>query len=158
MTKYILIVTVLGLGALIYKISTTEKWMNTALELAADAPEILLTLDGTLKLKYCDIPGEETHSGHVWFLELDEPSFKKALKTPVWAFPLCIKEILKHPNRYDVQLGRYEETEDFCQNHINQKVTIEGFLFHAHTGHHHAPLLMDLKTIYQAPSGAIAVQ
>ncbi|MBI5274336.1 MAG: DUF4431 domain-containing protein [Chlamydiales bacterium] len=158
MKKYILIIIVLGLSSLIYKVAITQKRMNTALELPDGAPEILLTLNGTLKLKYWDIPGEEAHSGYVWFLELDKPSFKKALETPVWGYALPLKEILEQSNRYDVQFCPDEDTEDFCQNHIDQKVTIEGFLFHAHTGHHHAPLLMDLKAIYQSSDGAIAVQ
>ncbi len=123
------------------------KLQNISLELPDGAPEILVTLKGKLYLKLCSVENEPPM--YCWFLEMDAPSFEVASKTPVWSYALTLKEILDKPNWNEVQLGRDKKTEDFCCKHRNQKVTVKGFLFHAHTGHHHAPFLMDIKEIYQ---------
>lgn len=88
------------------------------------------------------------YPAYCWFLQMDAPSFQLASKTPVWGFGLSLQEIMNKTNWFEVQLGRNSEIEDFCCKHVNQEITVQGFLFHAHTGHHHAPFLMDLKTIY----------
>jgi len=125
----------------------TYQLQNVSLELPDGAPEILVTLKGKLCLKLCSV--ENDSPMHCWFLEMDGSSFKVASKTPVWGYALTLKEILDKPNWNEVQLGRDKETEDFCCKHRNQIITVNGFLFHAHTGHHHAPFMMDVKEIYQ---------
>lgn len=113
------------------------------LELPDGAPEILVTLSGTLHLQSCF----EDDVVDCWFLKMDESSFEVASTTPVWGYPLSIEEILQRSDRLEVQLGEDPEMEEFFQNHMNQFVTVQGFLFHAHTGHHHAPFQMDLEKI-----------
>lgn len=51
------------------------------------------------------------------------------------------------PNWYEVQLGCLT-SDNFCCTHVNQNVEVEGYLFHAHTAHHHAPFLMDVRAIF----------
>lgn len=148
--KKIYIIVIVFLSIFVYVAislhNNSNKSQNIALELPDGAPEILVTLKGTLKLK--SIFEENADPIYCWFLEMDASSFKIASKTPVWGYALTLKEILEKPNWNEVQLGRDEETEDFCCKHRDQKVTVKGYLFHAHTGHHHAPLLMDIKEIY----------
>lgn len=124
----------------------TYQLQNASLELPDGNPEILVSLKGTLRLKLCS--SENDPPINCWFLEMTSSSFKLASKTLVWGYALTLKEILENPNWNEVQLGRDKETEDFCCKHRNQKVTVKGYLFHAHTGHHHAPFLMDIKEIY----------
>jgi hypothetical protein len=150
MKKFSIIIILLCLSIFVYTVITihnTNKLQNVSLELPNGTPEILVTLKGTLKLK--SILEENATPIYCWFLEMNASSFKIASKTPVWGYALTLKDILEKPNWNEVQLGRDKETEDFCCKHRNQKVTVKGFLFHAHTGHHHAPFLMDIKEIYQ---------
>lgn len=122
---------------------------NIPLELAEGASEILLELKGKLILRNvseddCN-PNDELS---LWFLEMDARSFQLAAQTPVWGYGLSLSEIMEKNNWFEVQLGRDSAYEDFCCKHVNQEVTVQGFLFHAHTGHHHAPFLMDFKKIW----------
>ena len=144
MKKYIL--GFLGLFLVTY--SGYDYWSKERkLELPDGAPEVLVTLKGVLRLKPCC--HEEENFCESWFLEMDKKSFNRALKTPVWGYAISIRDILKRPDRFNVQLGRDKETEDFCNHHQNKVVTAQGHLFHAHTGHHHAPFLMNLEKIYE---------
>ena len=125
-----------------------DSWnKGRSLDLPDGAPEVLVSLKGVLRLKPCCHVEEDFRE--CWFLEMDKKSFNKALKTPVWGYALSIRDILKRLDRFDVQLGRDEGSEDFCSHHQNQVVTVQGHLFHAHTGHHHAPFLMSLEKIYE---------
>lgn len=150
MKKFSIIIALIFFSIFIY-ISTlhnkTYKFRNISLELPDGVPEILVTLKGKLILKLCSI--ENDPPMYCWFLEMDKSSFKIASTTPVWGYVLTLKEILKKPNWNEVQLGRDDETEDFCMKHKNQKVIVNGYLFHAHTAHHYAPFLMDIEKIYQ---------
>jgi len=44
-------------------------------------------------------------------------------------------------------LGSVESAELSGSKHVNQGVVVEGYLFHAHIEHHHAPFLMNMNTI-----------
>lgn len=122
---------------------------DVPLELSDGVSEILTTLKGKLVLRL--IPKDPEHpslENYCWFLQLDEPSFIVASTTPVWGYALSFKEITQQSNWFEVQIGRDRKFEEFCYAHINQEVSLEGYLFHAHTGHHYAPFLMDVRRIY----------
>jgi len=160
MRKYIIFLLPLCIVFFIYAATQLcthfHKLKVTSLELPDGSPEILVTLSGKLRLNLCSI--ENDPPMYCWFLQMDGPSFKIASTTPVWGYALSLDDILTMPNWFEVQLGRDKETEHFCSRHVNQQVTVKGFLFHAHTGHHHAPFLMNLKEIYQEEDGAKVVQ
>lgn len=121
------------------------------LELPEGAPEILTKLNGTLVLRLS--PGPPNYSSteggdypcYVWFLQMDVPSFQKACQTPVWGYALSLQDIMSKQNWFEVQLGADPEWEDFCCQHFNQEIVVEGYLFHAHTSHHDAPFQIAVK-------------
>jgi hypothetical protein len=123
-----------------------DQLSDDLLELPDGIPEIYVTLKGTLKLNV--LFEEEENSICYWVLQLDVPSFQIACTTPVWGYALSLKEIMKTTNWHEVQLGLEENMEDFCKKNVNCEVLVGGFLFHAHTAHHHAPFVLDLKEIY----------
>jgi hypothetical protein len=75
---------------------------------------------------------------------MDRLSFQIAFKTLLPGLALSPEDIMSHTNWYEVQLGCLSPDDFYCQ-HINQEVVVEGYLFHAHTAHHHAPFLLDMS-------------
>jgi len=57
-------------------------------------------------------------------------------------------DIMSVSNRTEVQLGLETDMRKFCESHINQKVTLQGYLSHAILAHHHAPFLMSVQSVY----------
>jgi hypothetical protein len=58
--------------------------------------------------------------------------------------------IRERSNYNELQLGNSFMDENWLQAHLNKKVEVSGFLFHAHTGHHYTPILIDLQKISDA--------
>jgi hypothetical protein len=56
---------------------------------------------------------------------------------------------MKRPDQGDVFLSLGQGMEDFCHEHMDQQITVEGQLFHAHTTHHYTPVLIDVKRILE---------
>jgi hypothetical protein len=115
-------------------------------------PEKLISLRGKLILRLYPGPPEYSsvengdYPGYCWFLQMDRPSFQIAFKTLLPGLALSPEDIMSHTNWYEVQLGCLSPDDFYCQ-HINQEVVVEGYLFHAHTAHHHAPFLLDMSNI-----------
>ncbi len=77
---------------------------------------------------------------------MERPSFQIAFTTLLPGLALSPADIMSCPNWYEVQL-RYPPSDDVYCKHVNQDVVVEGYLFHAHTVHHHAPFQMDVRNI-----------
>jgi hypothetical protein len=124
------------------------------LEYEDERPEKPISLRGKLTLRLYPGPPEygSVENGdypeYGWFLQMDRPSFQIASTTLLPGLALSPADIMSHSNWYEVQLGLLS-SDDFCCKHVNQDVVVEGYLFHAHTGHHHAPFLMDVLKIHE---------
>jgi len=122
------------------------------LEYEDERPEMPISLRGKLALRLYPGPPEygSVESGdypeYSWFLQMDRHSFQIASTTLLPGLALSLADIMSRTNWYEVQLGCPPSDDFYCQ-HVNQEVVVEGYLFHAHTGHHHAPFLMDVLTI-----------
>lgn len=122
------------------------------LEYEDGCPEKPISLRGKLTLRLYPGPPEygSVENGdypeYGWFLQMDQPSFQVASTTLLPGLALSPADIMSHSNWYEVQLGLLS-SDDFCCKHVNQDVAVEGYLFHAHIAHHHAPFLMDVNTI-----------
>lgn len=131
-----------------------EKLNDIPLELSEGAPQLLVTLKGTLQLKlYPGPPNYESiengdYPEYCWMLQMDSKSFDIASKTPVLEPALSMTDIMSVSNWIEVQLGLETDMRKFCESHINQKVTIQGYLSHAILAHHHAPFLMSVQSVY----------
>ena len=124
------------------------------LEYEDDHLEKTVSLRGKLTLRLYPGPPEygSVENGdypeYSWFLQMDRPSFQIAATTLLPGLALSLADIMSRPNWYEVQLGCPSSDDFYCQ-HVNQEVVVEGYLFHAHTGHHHAPFLMDVLRIHE---------
>ncbi len=122
-------------------------------ELSVDSPEPLITLSGKLISKL--FPGSPEYSSvedgdradHCWVLQLDNASFDLALTTPVAEPARSLTDIMNWSNPEEVFLSLDEDLEGFCHEYADQRVIIEGHLFHAHTAHHYTPILLDVKKL-----------
>jgi len=98
--------------------------------------EILVSLTGMIDKRI------ETNATDYWILKLDSNSYEIICQTPVrcsFHSPLSIHSAL---NSDELQLtGNYDKR--WLQDHLGQIVTLSGYLWHAHTAHHHTPVLMD---------------
>ena len=127
---------------------TEEDATDTSLELPDSEPERLISLTGTLRLRVLngDINEGDIERGgypsYNWIVKLDPESFKIACSTPVRAAFHSPGTIRSSRNCEEMALtGDYDE-EWLC-SHVHQTVTVQGYLWHAHTGHHHTPVMMD---------------
>jgi len=124
------------------------------LEYEDGRPEKAISLRGKLTFRLYPGPPEygSVENGdypeYGWFLQMDRPSFQIASTTLLPGLALSPADIMSHSNWYEVQLGLLS-SDDFCCKHVNQDVVVEGYLFHAHTGHHHAPFLMDVLIMHK---------
>ncbi|MCB1114703.1 MAG: DUF4431 domain-containing protein [Chlamydiia bacterium] len=125
----------------------TDVWLledDTSLVLPDNEPEKLVSMTGQLYLHTIDKDPENESLGKVsyWVLKMDSKSFEIACTTPVrsaFQSPQSIRDDLQC---YELELtGNYEET--WLNEHANHTITLSGYLWHAHTAHHHTPVLMD---------------
>lgn len=123
------------------------------LELLEEAPERLVVLKGKLIFKlfpgppeYSSIEGGD-RADYCWILRLESPSLHLALATSVLELASRLEGIENRSNYDNVFLSLDEGMEKFCYEHRDQHVTVEGYLFGAHTVHHYTSILMDVKKI-----------
>lgn len=127
---------------------------DVPLELPEGSPQLLVTLKGNLQLKlYPGPPNYESiengdYPEYCWMLQMDSESFDIASKTPVLEPALSITDIMSISNWTEIQLGLETDMRKFCESHINQEVTLQGYLSHAILAHHHAPFLMSVQSVY----------
>jgi hypothetical protein len=85
---------------------------------------------------------------YCWILELDEDSYLFAAQASVNKdFALDVDTILKRANAKEVMLSLEEEMKQLYQGYLGKSVSVEGYLFHAHTAHHYTLMLLDVKQI-----------
>jgi hypothetical protein len=128
---------------------------DTPLELPEGSSPLLVTLQGSLQLKlYPGPPNYESiengdYPERCWMLQMDSKSFDVASHTLVLEPALSMMDIMSVSNSSEVQLGLETHMREFCKSHINQKVTIQGYLSHAILAHHYAPFLMSVQSIHK---------
>jgi len=137
----------------VYFFFSVQKKTNP-LELPLGAPEPLISLKGKLILKlfpgppeYSSIEGGD-RADYCWVLQLDSLSLHLALTTPVAEPASTLADLKNRSNHGEVILALDEDLENFCKEHRDQPITVEGQLFHAHTAHHYSPMLVDVKKIF----------
>lgn len=142
----LIIITVVPLA---YFYSQRPKTPATSIQ----SSEPSITLKGKLRLKLFPGPPEYgsieegDRADYTWIVELDEPSFLLALNAPESELSLDLADIIKREDAHDLILCLDEKHERTCEEYKDQDVIVRGILFHAHTAHHHIPLLIDLKDI-----------
>jgi hypothetical protein len=124
-----------------------DEWLwegDTSLVLPNDEPERLVSMTGELLLHVLNKDSENPELGthECWIMKMNLESFEVACSTPVHAAfhsPESIRE--------DLKCRELELTGNFDKNwlreHLGQTVTLSGYLWHAHTIHHHTPVMMD---------------
>ena len=127
---------------------TEEDLSDESLILSDDEPERCVAMTGKLIMRILNSnPDNNTVEDggqplYCWFLKLNPESFQIACTTPVRASFQTPATIRSFKNCDEMELtGKYDE-EWLC-DHVNQIVTVKGFLWHAHTGHHHTPVMID---------------
>lgn len=127
----------------------TEKDLSDeSLILPDDQSEKLVSMTGKLVLKMLN--GDPDKGAiecggfpiYSWILKLDSKSFETACSTPVRASFQTPGTIRSFKNCDEMALTGDYDKEWLC-DHVNQIVTMQGYLWHAHTGHHHTPVMMD---------------
>ena len=122
---------------------------DTSLVLPEEESERLVTLKGKLILRILHEnldqgpPGECSNPIYCWIVKMDPASFEIACNTPVRAAFHTPTSIRASWNHDELELTGNLPTKEWLYNHIDQTVTVEGYLWHAHTSHHHTPILMD---------------
>jgi hypothetical protein len=120
--------------------------LDEPLALHEGEDDTLVTLKGELQRRdYFEENGDQTK--HYWVLKLTPESFKLAIQTPVLMAYQTPKDIMEWRNYNEVQLGGAYDQKDWLYAHLNKHVSMQGVLFHAHTGHHHTPIQMDIKKV-----------
>jgi hypothetical protein len=107
--------------------------------------ERLVSMTGMLGLRILKYNPEDelSETYQCWILKLSPESFEVACKTPVRACFQTPESIRSSWNCNEMQLTSFDE--HWLKDHLNQKVTLEGYLWHAHTHSHHTPILMDIE-------------
>lgn len=119
---------------------------DESLVLSEDAPERLVAMTGKLELAYFHSDPEDAESSlfNCWILKLDAESFDRACATPVRASFQTPASILSSRNGNEMELtGDYDKK--WLYEHLNQSVTVKGYLWHAHTKYHHTPVMIDAE-------------
>jgi len=133
--------------------ASNESEIEPLLKLPEDAPEKLVTLKGKLVLRLFPGPPEYTsiekgdRADYCWMLHVNEEFFKIATTTPVSEPCSDLKSIMEWSNHDEIYLSLEETMTDFCCDHESKEITVQGYLFHAHTAHHYSPILMDVKKV-----------
>jgi len=133
---------------------TEEDLSDESLILPDNQPEKLVSMTGKLFLKVLnsdpdkgtiECGGSPIYS---WVLKLDPKSFETACSTPVRASFHSPATIRSFKNCDEMELTGDYDLEWLC-DHVNKDVTIQGYLWHAHTGHHHTPVMMDTNSWFK---------
>ena len=125
----------------------TDNWLwenDTSLVLPENEPEKLVSMTGQLHLDIFnnDPENEELSTLPCWVLKMDPKSFEIACTTPVRCAFQSPHSIHNHLKCQELELtGNYDEAW-LCE-HVGQTITLSGYLWHAHTSHHHTPVMMD---------------
>lgn len=128
-------------------------YSSEVLELSEGEPEILVKLKGRLHMML--FPGPPEYSSiergdvpeYSWFVTLDEKSFQVAANTPVAPYGNSMEYMMESTNWFKVQLCCLENLREDLHKNVGKEILVTGYLFHAMTGHHHAPFLMDVHSI-----------
>ena len=124
-----------------------DDWLwegDTSLVLPMDEPESLVLISGELALQVLDRNSENPELGIIdcFVIKMDSESFEVACSTPVRAAFQSPESIRSCVNCNELELtGGYDEV--WLRERLGQIVTLSGYLWHAHTGHHHTPVMMD---------------
>lgn len=127
---------------------TEEDLLDESLVLAEDQPEKLVSMTGKLILNVLNSDPDKGaiecggHPIYSWILKLDPKSFETACSTPVRASFQTPATIRSFKNYDEMELTGDYDVEWLCDR-VNETVTVQGYLWHAHTGHHHTPVMMD---------------
>lgn len=121
---------------------------DQSLVLPEDEPERLVTMSGKLHLEIVNYDSElgDIENGgypiYCWMLKLDPQSFETACSTRVRACFQTPASIRSSKKCDELWLTGDFDSEWLCE-HINQTVSIQGYLWHAHNAHHHTPVMLD---------------
>jgi hypothetical protein len=128
-----------------------EDLEDSSLVLSEDEPEHLVSITGKLQLHMRSSDPENEVEGYLikcWILKLNSESFETACSTPAHGSFQTPDSI-----RFSQNGDQMELTGDFdqkwLQQHLDQTVTIEGYLWHAHTGHHLTPVMINPKPWFE---------
>lgn len=119
-----------------------EKESENPLLLPEHESEHLVSMTGMLDVRVLksDPEDELSETYHCWILKLSPESFEIACKTPVRACFQTPESIRSSKNCNEIQLNSYDA--HWLQYHLRQTITLQGYLWHAHTHHHKTPVLM----------------
>jgi hypothetical protein len=120
---------------------------DETLSLSEDESEHLVAMTGELQLIHFhngEGDNAESRVSRRWILKLDSESFDVACKTPVRAPFQTPASIRSSRNGNQMELTGDYNTK-WLYDHLGQPVTVKGYLWHAHTGHHFTPVMMDLE-------------
>ena len=121
---------------------------DQSLVLSEDEPERQVSMTGKLHLEIVNNDSElgEIENGgypvYCWMIKLDPESFEIAYRTPVRACFQTPASIRSAKNGDELWLTGDLEPEWLCE-HVNQIVTVQGYLWHAHNAHHHTPVMLN---------------
>jgi hypothetical protein len=127
---------------------TEDDLSDESLILPDDQPEKLVSMTGKLVLNVLNSDPDRGaiecggHPIYSWILKLDPKSFETACSTPVRTAFQTPGTIRSFKNCDEMELTGDYDTEWLCDC-VNQTVTVQGYLWHAHTGRHHTPVMID---------------
>ncbi len=126
-----------------------EEFEGFPLALHDEESEQLVSLRGILLLEILPRDPENPSSTEepifCWMVKLDPESFELACQTRVRAAFHSTESIRESPSFDKLELVDDSLTKEWLFEHLDKQVTVHGYLFHGHTGHHHAALLLDSK-------------
>jgi hypothetical protein len=131
-----------------------DKENDDSLALSDDQPEQLVTMSGKLHLEVLNHDfelGEIENGGYpiyCWMVKLDSESFEIACSTPVRACFQTPASIRAKKNGDELWLTGEYDLKWLCEN-AGQTVSVQGYLRHAHTAHHHTPVMLDTAPWFQ---------
>jgi hypothetical protein len=117
---------------------------DDSLVLPEDEPEHLVAMTGKLQMCIFNSDAEDAESPflHRWIMKLNPESLEIACRTPVRASFQTPTSIRSFRNCDEMELtDGYDE--EWLLEHLNQNITVKGYLWHAHTGHHRTPVMID---------------